>query len=90
MKENSVVVMTFVMYDDGTFYMRDQSFDKHFILMSKMIKEYCSVSLHPYLPHIDEVCLGKFSGNNYNNTGNFTVKFKTKLFIYFQMVCGTE
>ncbi|XP_016658697.1 uncharacterized protein LOC100167275 isoform X2 [Acyrthosiphon pisum] len=58
--EKSVVNMKFVVYHDGVFYMRDKCFGKSFSLLSDMIKEYCSLSLNPYLPHIDEVCLGQF------------------------------
>lgn len=54
--------MTFVMYNDGIFYMRDKLFGKSFLLLSNMINEYCSVSLQSYLPHNGEVCLGKFPG----------------------------
>ncbi|XP_060876252.1 uncharacterized protein LOC132949399 isoform X3 [Metopolophium dirhodum] len=58
--EKSVVTMKFVVFHDGVFYMRDKFFGKSFSLLSDMIKEYCSLSLNPYLPHIDEVCLGQF------------------------------
>ncbi|XP_022174799.1 uncharacterized protein LOC111036859 [Myzus persicae] len=58
--EKSVVNMKFVVYHDGVFYMRDKLFGKSFSLLSDMIQEYCSLSLNPYLPHIDEVCLGQF------------------------------
>lgn len=54
--------MTFVMYHNGIFYMRDKLFGKSFSLLSDMIIEYCNLSLHPYLPHIGEVCLGKYPG----------------------------
>lgn len=60
--QNSVINMTFVMYYNGIFYMRDKSFGKSFSLMCSMIKEYCDLNLHPYLPHNEEVCLGKFPG----------------------------
>ncbi|VVC34737.1 Tudor domain,RNA recognition motif domain [Cinara cedri] len=60
LKEKSVVKMKFVMYHEGIFYMRDKLFGKYFSLLSKMIKEYCGVNLHSYLPHNDEVCLGQF------------------------------
>lgn len=63
--EKSVVTMKFVVYHDGVFYMRDKFFGKSFSLLSDMIKEYCSLSLNPYLPHIDEVCLGQFPGIYY-------------------------
>lgn len=62
LKENSVNNLKFVMYYDKVFYMRDQTFGKSFILLSDMIKEYCCVDLHPYLPHSDELCLGLFPG----------------------------
>lgn len=62
LKENSVENMTFVMYHEGVFYMRDKTFGKSFSLLSSMIQEYCSLSLNPYLPHTDEVCLGQFPG----------------------------
>lgn len=62
LEENSVEKMTFVMYHEGVFYMRDKTFGKSFSLLSNMIKEYCSLSLNPYLPHTDEVCLGQFPG----------------------------
>ncbi|XP_022170007.1 uncharacterized protein LOC111033534 [Myzus persicae] len=58
--EKSVVDMKFVLYLDGVFYMRDKLFGKSFSLLSDMIKEYCSLNLNPYLPHVDEVCLGQF------------------------------
>ncbi|CAI6361930.1 unnamed protein product [Macrosiphum euphorbiae] len=58
--EKSVVNMKFVVFHDGVFYMRDKCFGKSFSLLSDMIKEYCSLSLNPYLPHTDEVCLGQF------------------------------
>lgn len=54
--------MTFVTHHDNVFYMRDKSFGKSFSLLSTMIKEYCALSLNPYLPHNEEVCLGKFTG----------------------------
>lgn len=60
--EKSVVNLKFVVYDDGVFYMRDKLFGKAFLQMSSMIQEYCSLTLHPYVPHTDEVCLGKFPG----------------------------
>lgn len=63
--EKSVVNMKFVVYHDGVFYMRDKLFGKSFSLLSDMIKEYCSLNLNPYLPHIDEVCLGQFPGIYY-------------------------
>ena len=63
--EKSVVNMKFVVYHDGVFYMRDKLFGKSFSLLSDMIQEYCSLSLNPYLPHIDEVCLGQFPGIYY-------------------------
>jgi len=50
------------MFHDGVFYMRDKLFGKSFLILSNMIKEYCSLSLHPYLPHIEEVCLGQYPG----------------------------
>lgn len=62
LEENSVEKMTFVTYHEGVFYMRDKTFGKSFSLLSNMIKEYCSLSLNPYLPHHDEVCLGQFPG----------------------------
>lgn len=62
LKENSVHNMTFVMYHENVFYMRDQKFGKSFILLSDMIKEYCCIDLHPYVPHKDEICLGLFPG----------------------------
>lgn len=62
LKEKSIVNMTFVMYHDGIFYMRDKLFGKSFLLLSNMINEYCNLSLQPYLPHNGEVCLGKFPG----------------------------
>ncbi|XP_025425814.1 uncharacterized protein LOC112694531 isoform X1 [Sipha flava] len=58
--EKSIVNMKFVMYHEGIFYMRDKLFGKSFSLLSSMIKEYCSLSLNPYLPHNGEVCLGQF------------------------------
>lgn len=61
--KKSIVNMKFVMYHGGIFYMRDKSFGKSFSLLSSMINEYCGLNLHPYLPHNDEVCLGKFPGN---------------------------
>lgn len=61
--ENSIVIMKFVMYHDGIFYMRDKAFGKSFTLLSNMIEEYCSIYPHSYLPHNDEICLGKFPGN---------------------------
>lgn len=64
--EKSVVNMKFVVYHDGVFYMRDKFFGKSFSLLSDMIKEYCSLNLNPYMPHIDEVCLGQFPGIDYN------------------------
>lgn len=63
--EKSVVNMKFVMYYDGIFYMRDKLFGKSFSLLTSMIKEYCSLSLNPYLPHNGEVCLGQFPGIYY-------------------------
>lgn len=65
LKEKLVVNMKFVMYHNGIFYMRDKSFGKSFSLLSDMIKEFCSVSLHSYLPHSEEVCLGKYPGIYY-------------------------
>lgn len=65
LEDNSVLNMRFVMHQDGVFYMRDKVFGKSFTLLSNMIKEYCSINAHPYLPHNDEVCLGKFPGTNY-------------------------
>lgn len=62
LQEKSVVTMTFVMFYDNVFYMRDKSFGKSFSLLSNMIREYCSLNLNPYLPHNEEVCLGRFSG----------------------------
>ncbi|XP_060847831.1 uncharacterized protein LOC132927329 [Rhopalosiphum padi] len=58
--EKSVVIMKFVVYHDGVFYMRDKLFGKSFSILSDMIKEYSGLNLNPYLPHIDEVCLGQF------------------------------
>jgi len=63
--EGSVVNLKFVVYHDGVFYMRDKLFGKSFLLLSSMIKEYCGLNLNPYLPHIDEVCLGQFPGIYY-------------------------
>lgn len=54
--------MKFVMYHSGVYYMRDKSFGKSFSLLSSMIKEYSGLNLHPYLPHINEICLGQFPG----------------------------
>lgn len=62
LKEKLVVNMKFVMYHEGIFYMRDKAFGKSFSLLSSMIKEYCSLSLNPYLPHCNEICLGQFPG----------------------------
>lgn len=62
LKEKSVVNMTFTMYHDGIFYLRDKLFGKSFSLLSDMIKEYCSLNFHPYCPHNEEVCLGKYPG----------------------------
>lgn len=59
---NSVVHMKFVVFYDGIFYMRDKNFKKSFNLLTNMINEYCSIKLLPYLPHIDELCLGQFPG----------------------------
>ncbi|XP_025208243.1 uncharacterized protein LOC112603736 [Melanaphis sacchari] len=58
--EKSVVNLKFVMYHDGVFYMRDKLFGKSFSVLSYMIREYCSLNMSPYLPHINEVCLGHF------------------------------
>ncbi|KAF0751710.1 Uncharacterized protein FWK35_00019435 [Aphis craccivora] len=58
--EKSVLKMTFVLYHDGVFYMRDKLFGKSFSVLSDMIREYCGLNLSPYLPHINEVCLGLF------------------------------
>lgn len=62
LKKKSVVHMKFVMYHSGVYYMRDKLFGKSFSLLSSMIKEYSGLNLHPYLPQIDEVCLGQFPG----------------------------
>lgn len=58
--EKSVLKMTFVVHYDGVFYMRDKLFGKSFSVLSDMIREYCGLNLSPYLPHINEVCLGLF------------------------------
>lgn len=42
--------------------MRDNKFEKSFSVLCSMIREYCCVSHNPYLPHIDEACLGLYSG----------------------------
>lgn len=73
--EKSVVNMKFVVYHDGVFYMRDKFFGKSFSLLSDMIKEYCSLNLNPYMPHIDEVCLGQFPGIDYNIIYNIIYYF---------------
>lgn len=65
LKKKSVVTMTFVLFHKGIFYFRDNSFGKSFSLLCDMINEYCGVKLYPYLPHNEEVCLGKLSGINY-------------------------
>lgn len=62
LKKKSVVDMKFVMYYNGVYYMRDKTFGKSFVLLSSMIKEYCGLNLHPYLPYSGEVCLGLFPG----------------------------
>ncbi|XP_050542444.1 uncharacterized protein LOC126906154 isoform X2 [Daktulosphaira vitifoliae] len=56
----SSVHLTFVLYHEGIFYMRDKHFGNSFLTMNNMIKEYCSLNLCPYLPHDNEVCLGQF------------------------------
>ncbi|XP_050425594.1 uncharacterized protein LOC126836355 isoform X2 [Adelges cooleyi] len=58
--EKSIVSLTFVLFHDGVFYMRDRMFGKSFSTLSNMIKEYCSLNSSPYFPRIDEVCLGQF------------------------------
>lgn len=63
--EKSVLKMTFVVHYDGVFYMRDKLFGKSFSVLSDMIREYCGLNLSPYLPHINEVCLGLFPGIYY-------------------------
>lgn len=70
LKEKTVVKMKFVVYHEGIFYMRDKLFGRPFSLLNSMIKEYCGLNLHSYLPHIGEVCLGQFPGFYYiiNNT----------------------
>lgn len=56
--------MTFVMYYEGIFYMRDKNFGKSFSRLCNLIKEYCFQSYEAYLPHtIGEVCLGQFKGS---------------------------
>lgn len=86
LKENSVVTMTFVMFHKGIFYFRDNSFGKSFSLLCDMISEYCGVKLYSYLPHNEEVCLGKFSGIYYCSSC-----FQLQIHVFlFQMVCGTE
>lgn len=86
LKENSVVTMTFVMFHKGIFYFRDNSFGKSFLLLCDMINEYCGVKLYSYLPHSEEVCLGKFPGNYCSSCFQLQIIY---VFL-FQMVCGTE
>lgn len=67
--------MKFVLYHEGVFYMRDKLFGRPFSVLNSMIKEYCGLSLHSYLPHIGEVCLGQFPGFYYFINNDVQIHF---------------